>query len=557
MDYSKFSTKTLEELNGFNGDYSKLSTQALQEIDAQAATQQAKDAPIGLGSGEAASRGAAQGFTFGLSDELGGAIREPIGAAKKALNYLGGNFHDTDVANYERERNTQRQLDEAAQKEHGTSYMVGDLAGAVANPLPGRAVGAGIKAVAPAARALVPISQAGASVPQYLTSLGKAGVAAGGEGALRGLGHSEANTTGDLLADTGIGAGSEAVLGMAGKGAGDLLGKGAGAVGSKLEDAAGRRAFKAIGRPNDKVLENAERQGGIEEIGRYLQDKGIVSAGKKQPEITQAILKEKSTVGKNIGGFLTKADEIIAKAPPEVRKNFMVSGDAVIDRAVNEILPDLEANIANPEIYEKLVKKISDFESRYKGKHLSLSEANKLKSQYDKTIFDLGRAPENGTFKDELKKFRGIINDEIETKADQFGNSIGGQDFREKFKALKDQYGVLSTAGGIAKKETRRNFINRLYSPSDYGMGAAAGIATGGLNGVVAGAAAAEGNKLLRTRGNQVSAALLRRLSRAPQAFGKFAPLLQDAARRGTMELVDTHNQLLKDPEYQQLLQGE
>jgi hypothetical protein len=127
---------------------------------------QATEAPGRL---EAFGRGAAQGVTFGLGDELWGGIRAigdslPVALGGDGREELGFLDH------YRRNRDETRANNKKAEDAHGGYYLAGNLAGGIATvPLiPGAQLGAGAK--------LAQLAKAGAKV-------GAIGGAAGGFGA--------------------------------------------------------------------------------------------------------------------------------------------------------------------------------------------------------------------------------------------------------------------------------------------------------------------------------------------------------------------------------------
>jgi hypothetical protein len=94
-------------------------------------------------------RGAAQGVSFGLADELEGAVNSPMGAGKALLGLLGmDNSADEDVQAYTSARDEARAEYEAAEAQNPGSYLTGNL---LSGLIPGAAV---TKLVGPAAKGL-------------------------------------------------------------------------------------------------------------------------------------------------------------------------------------------------------------------------------------------------------------------------------------------------------------------------------------------------------------------------------------------------------------------
>ena len=81
---------------------------------------------------ESGARGLADNLSFGTADEIAGAIDNPMGAAKKTLNYLGADYNDSDVKDYMKGRDESREAYKAAEKANPKSYAVGETIGILA-----------------------------------------------------------------------------------------------------------------------------------------------------------------------------------------------------------------------------------------------------------------------------------------------------------------------------------------------------------------------------------------------------------------------------------------
>lgn len=145
-------------------------------------------------------RGAEQGLTFSLSDELKGlgigsrTAGSAIGGLKEAGKYVGytPEAGDQDVAAYQKARDTARQEYKEAEERSPIAYNVGNIGGGVASSLVGGLGAVGLKGGALAA--------------------GELAALAGAEGGLMGTGASEAETAGELARDVGTSAAVSAVL---------------------------------------------------------------------------------------------------------------------------------------------------------------------------------------------------------------------------------------------------------------------------------------------------------------------------------------------------------
>lgn len=161
-------------------------------------------------------RGAAQGVTFGLADELAGSI----GAAGEVLS--GQTELQNALEAYRRQRDESRAAYKAAEERSPTAFTTGNILGGIATAIPTAGLGAAAQ---------------GAGLAARLGSAAKVGAAAGG---VAGLGTSEADLTqgdiGGVAADVASGIGTGAVFGVGTQGGMELV-KGGAKIGGKVLDA--------------------------------------------------------------------------------------------------------------------------------------------------------------------------------------------------------------------------------------------------------------------------------------------------------------------------------
>ena len=139
---------------------------------------------------DSAARGAVQGFTLGFADE-GAAAAEQVWESAKILSTEG--FKE----GYQEKRDAIRQADYNAQQENPGSYLAGEVAGAIAVPIPGAAAARTVGAVAKQGAKLGAAYGAGASDAdltegEYLeaatdTAIGGVAGAAGGAALAKGV----------------------------------------------------------------------------------------------------------------------------------------------------------------------------------------------------------------------------------------------------------------------------------------------------------------------------------------------------------------------------------
>lgn len=150
----------------------------------------------------------------------------------------------------------------------------------------------------------------------------------------------------------------------------------------------------------------------------------------------------------------------------------------------------------------------------------------------------------------------GIVNDAIDRSVQEGADNLGIPGLKEELGQAKNLYGNSKTAENLLENKYAREQGNKMFGLTDTITGA--GIASG----VDAPAALATvtGKKALERYGHNIGALSLDKIgdyvSQSPQLFGKFAPLLQQAAQRGPTAVGATNFILQQtQPEYQKLMQ--
>jgi hypothetical protein len=159
---------------------------------------------------------------------------------------------------------------------------------------------------------------------------------------------------------------------------------------------------------------------------------------------------------------------------------------------------------------------------------LSFQDAQKFRARIDDAIkwSTNPLAPVNETT-EALKGVRRALETEIESAGDRASKTLG-EDWLKGYKENKLRYRRLAVADDAAQDALDRRTANRALSPSDYGVGAAAGVAFGGLGGL-AGAAA---HHVLRERGNSTAAILLDKIG-AFRGVGRAVGIVEKETARG------------------------
>lgn len=261
---------------------------------------------------ESGIRGAAQGLSFGLADEATGAAE----AAKDWLMNDPSGF----MENYKKHRDESRSAYKAAETANPGTFMTGQFAGGAGTALLSGGTGLGALAA---------------------------------QGALQGLGSSEADLTEGnykgAIGDTVIG-GSLGAIGEAG---GRLIGKGLSkipfskafdSVSSGLRDTAENLAVKATGATGNQANKFAPN------AGRELLDRGIVRFGRTAEDVAERAAGASKEAGEAIGSALKDLDARGVKASVEnvtkaiegkIKELAEVPGNDTIIRQLNRELDNL------------------------------------------------------------------------------------------------------------------------------------------------------------------------------------------------------------------------
>lgn len=500
-----------------------------QEETANAAPKSWKDraTPVAPEVSELASagRGAAQGLSFGLRDELAGALDSPVGGLKEIANKFGADFSDEDIEAYRKERDESRRLDEAAKAANPKSYMAGEIGGAVATsffPGFGAARAAGLA-----------------------KTVGQAAL----QGAAYGVGASEGESIGDIAKDAAVSGAMGGVGGAAGKLAGDALAKGAQKVGNligkaadPLEEAGAKAYAKAVGAPK-KLFENTDD---AIALGRQVRESGVVSpmaSTEKMLSRTEA-LKDSAMAARNAA--YNQIDNAGASKfnPLEVAA-----------QVEDDILGGMNrSHLDTQELIGKLEPQLQNILSRGDGT-ISMAEAQQLvQSLGKKAKFDTTRSSaDNELAKSVYDTVRNAINEAADSGAQ--GLNLGdvvrkaNKDFslaKTMEKGLRSKLGREEMGGGLAQSLSQAADIpHAVVSPKTFAVKKVL----------------EKGADAIGTRKHQITAWTADKLAsvaqKQPQAFGKFAPVLQNAARRGSQAVAATHFVLQQtSPEYREQLKS-
>lgn len=312
---------------------------------------------------ESAAVGAGSGLTLGFGDELGGAeaavhgtvgrgLRKVLGDDSKlaavysvasqvatgvplpraVANYFGSKGRGSAREDYEQARDSIRGGAKEAQEANPKAYLAGEIAGAVAVPVPGGSAGAAT------------------GVGRALRSAGQ-GV---GIGAAYGAGMSEADLlqgdVGGFAADTGVGAAFGGVGGALGQGAGEALRAGkawvAPRVGAALKGADDKLAELAQEKVRKDLASASGDLGSVVQQGNRLAENilRLEQAGNLTPQqmaVLQSLKAERAALERRL------ADAAIDDLPGKVKE---------IDSR-QSVLSEMQGN--RSQLYDDALKEVS------------------------------------------------------------------------------------------------------------------------------------------------------------------------------------------------------
>lgn len=479
--------------------------------------------PAGNATG-AALEGFGNGASLGYLPQLQAAAAKPIYAA---LNAVTGQDVQPDSYLQERDANIARQ--ESLAKSNPKSYYGGMLAGGIATA---PVLEAGVTALAPAklisvTPAILKAAAAGdeAAKAAVLAAQARKAMTIGGAiGAAANPGDKEGELApvqpGKRLVNAGIGIG----LGAAGNKIASKIAGAPEALASTqdgLETLAEKNALRSIGAQKTQMKQLLKSGGPdkVKEVGRFVINESLAPAGAGVEEIAENAQRVKKAAGEQIGAVFDKIDSS-GNASKFDRKTI---AQAMRDALTGD--EDVSGSLHSKKVMPQLEELITDFES--KPGAADARELLKLKGQYDKEINYAKKAMDLPALQQGYKNIRTTINEAINERAEALSNKVRGQ-LGDELRAANKRYSLASSASEIAENKLAQEG-NNFFSLTDKmagGVGALAGMTTGGITSIPKAAAAMMASKALRTYGPAVGTSAL---DAAAGAAGKASSLASKA----------------------------
>lgn len=516
-----------------------------------------------------AGLGAVQGAAYNLADEA-------YGVAGAARDTFKGSPLEDYPARYRANRDSARDVFDQAEKDNPASYGTGQVGGGVASMF-------------------VP----GAN----LAFLGKG--AAAGAGAVTSFGASDKASTSDNVLDTIKGGVAGYGAGKLTEGASRMVGSGRERLAEMLQRRANEKAVKSSGAMTAE-FRNLHNRGQLQNQGRYLLDKKIVTPLASLEDISERAGVHRKAAGERIGSIIDEADRLREQAIAYVQRDVGVGKNgAYLRKKINdefgynynnvadqiEGLVSRDSQIAAAKFHRERLQQLADeFRSfgrsgggtlrnglRNKTEQRRLTKnVDNLADEYKQEVYDIISGELNRSVEG-MERLRGGVEKLTAGKgAAQAQPASGPRQIGDGPQYLTDpipsappdarktiddfrQANRDYAAAAVAQK-TADNRLGNVMANRDYGlttMGAGmVGMMQGGPPAAVAMGAA---NNFFRKYGSTMQATSLHRVAEAlrqnPEAFGRYGSTLTNALGRGVQSFAVTNFLIGKsDPEYQTFL---
>lgn len=486
---------------------------------------------------QAGLEGFGEGVSLGYLNNLQ-ALTEPL--TFKALNFITGK--DVKADDYVEARDSYNKRQESLAKENPKSFMAGQVAGTIASAIPAAGAGAaaGTGRAAMAARGLQ-AAKAG-------TIYGATQNTQETEGQLGGLDIPQRIENAGTGMATGILAsyGGEA-LGAGARYGGQKLSQAKNAVGEKLKDLAETQAFKATGAML-KDFRNSDAKGEINEIGRYLLDKGILKVGDSVDDIAAKTLQYKKEAGQLLDKVYSDADSAIKNSIREKSFDPIRDKERILKAAKEELGDTVGATGA----IEKLSNYIDDVAKNniddamasadtlpINNPTMSPRRTNDIKGAVDEQI-NYARNPLSKEPASE-KAFTGARR-ELNKIVSESIDELGGEQATKALKDANKQYGLASKTNRFSQDRVNREAANKSFGLTDTIAGSASagyGIVTGDWETAIAAMAAKKGFEKYGTTGiAKLADSASKRLLQNPQ-MAKLAQVNPQAFKASVFSILD------------------
>ena len=381
-----------------------------------------------------------------------------------------------------------------------------------------------------------------------------------------------------------------------------------------LRKYAERRAVKAAGGMT-KEMRDLNNAGFLQDTGRELLDKKIVTIGSSLEDIAERAVAQKEVAGQKIGNAIGEVDNLVATANQMIDSGTLFANASAKEKATaKKYLADnfqfnmenigkriekelIQPNSANPLLRGEMKKMQSladDFRMQtpqtmveglgIKGSQRKITNFNSdtIPQGFKQDIYGIIKEELEGTVAKTANLKNAVEFTNLEPQVEGSGtiwknsamdanqNRLGqlaeasegnqslqaaGQQAATDYKDANRQYAIMKNTEDMANKRFGAAQSNRENSLTDT-IAEGAGLLHGGPIGAVAMGAV---NKAMRRYGSSTAAVgadkIADMLESTPESFGKFAGALRQAASRGNSALAITHYMMSQqNPEYRETM---
>ncbi len=296
---------------------------------------------------------------------------------------------------------------------------------------------------------------------------------------------------------------------------------GEGGVKEWLRNFAEERALKATLGRQKRAFDLLETKGRREEAQSYLLDKIGIEAGDTTESIAEKLAAKQGDLKGQLQAVVKTVDEATEASPLQ-----RLSPRQVANRVEEEVAAPLGKLAAERDTHALVQREIEAIHDLGNG-GMSFQDALEQRQAYQGKI---KYAKINGLTSTEqaYNKIAKIWNDVIDEHVEPVLAGLGYPEAQGAYRSLRHEFSLVSDLTDYAVNRVRGNEAIRFVQPSDYGVGAAVGVMTGGAStaaGLAKGAVAGVAHKIVRERGNAVLASIadkasrLRVLERSAQSF--------------------------------------
>lgn len=263
--------------------------------------------------------------------------------------------------------------------------------------------------------------------------------------------------------------------------------------------------------------------------------------------------------GHKIGDVASQMDQAYPKQAATAVS--AASGGSVDGKDIAQRIMDYAATVPphgeGKTVQNRLIEEAKNFQDRGP---MSFKEVHDAKQQYPYKTMSYDALISN---QDATNKIKSILTQTMDDAA-KAGGEAGGvsPELAGQYKEARSKYSSYRPEADAAGDQALKSLSNRFVSPSSYGTGLAAGVASAAKHGVsapafVAAVAAGTANKVATERGSAFAARtanmLSKAISAAPEQFEKWMPRLEKAAEGGGNALSIQHHLLMNsDPDYRE-----